>query len=223
MGDDAATVTVPRLGLFRMRGDWFEVGTTSGVNTTTYQIPGNAGITYIPAVWVETSPGSGVYESYPCAGSATALAATISTDSLRGKVCWVSTAGLLRFQHDGTNSTGGYLPPSGRKIRIPNILTACCLTTARTANVLPNATLGTRMDFTTTGGGQLIFDKAILNWYPSFSQAYSVSMTNVAILTQLSIAEIASPLTLSNIAIGQEAANAQYSLLMSTCFADCIS
>lgn len=219
VGVESTTVTVPRLGSFEMKGEWFDLGTTSGSNTTTYQIPTSGSVTYVPAVWVETGTGTGVYEAYPCAGSATALAATFATDAIRGKVCWVSTAGLLRFQHDGTNSTGGYLPPAGRKIRIPNIITANCVSTGLTANVLPNATLGTRYDFTTTGGGVISIDKAALCWFPSFAQAFSVSLTNTCIATQLSISEIATPMNFSQVCVGQEAANTQYGLLMALCFA----
>lgn len=219
VGVESTTITVPRLGTFEMKGEWYEVGTTSGVNTTTYQIPTNGSITYMPAVWVETGTGTGVYEEYICAGSLTALAANVATDAVRGKRCWVSTAGLLRFQHDGTNSTGGYLPPAGRKIRIPNIITANCTSAALTANVLPNATLATRYDFTTTGGGVISIDKACLNWYPSFAQAFSVNISSTCIATQISISEIASPMTWTDVCVGQEAANAQFGLIMSLCFA----
>lgn len=219
VGDEASTVNANRLGIFRMRGAWYDLGTTSGSNTTTYQYPSNGSVVYLPSIEVETGTGTGVYEVYVCAGSQTALLANVGTEADRGKVFWCSTAGVIRFQHDGTNSTGGYLPPSGRKIRAANIMTVNCTTAARGTNALPNATLGTRYDFTTTGGGQIIIDKAVLTWYPSFSQAYSVSMTNVSVATQLLLAEIAQPMSLSYIGVGQEAANAQFGLSMSLCLA----
>lgn len=184
----------------------------TAVTTTSFTIAlvGN------PGAW--TSGGSAVVmEAYPCAGSLVAVSST-ATDAIRGKVCWASTAGVLRFGSDGTN-TVGYVPTSGRRIRIPNIITANNTTAARTANVLPNATLATRYDWTTTGGGVTIINKALLNWYPSFAQSYSVSLTYAAIATQLQISELASPLTATRVCVGQEAANAQYGLLMSLCFA----
>lgn len=169
-----------------------------------------------PGVW--TSGGTAkVLEAYPCAGSLVAAAST-ATDAIRGKVCWASTAGVLRFGSDGTN-TVGYVPTAGRRIRIPNIITANNTTAARTANVLPNATLATRYDWTTTGGGVTIINKALLNWYPSFAQSYSVSLKYVGIATQLNISELASPLTAVRVCVGQEAANAQFGLLMSLNFA----
>ncbi len=225
VGDESATINANRLGQVNITGEWFEVGTTSGSSATTYQLPTNGSIQYYPAVWVETGSGTGVFEPYPCAGSLVAAGST-ATDATRGKVCWASTGGVLRFGSDGTN-TVGYVPPAGRKIRIPNVLTANCTTAARTANALPNATLATRFDFTCTGGGVINIDKALLNWYPSFAQAFSVSMVDVGVATQLSLSEVAQAMSLTRVAVGQEAANAQFGLLMSLCFAggtmtDCV-
>lgn len=227
VGDEAAQVVCNRLGVFRMRGEWFDLGTTSGSNATTYQAPTNGSIQYYPMIEVETGTGTGVYEVYVCAGSRTALASNVATDSIRGKVFWASTGGVIRFQHDGTNSTGGYLPPSGRNIRMPNIITANCTTAARTANVLPNATLTTRYEIYTNGGGQVSIDKALVNWWPDLLQAYSVNITHSGVLTQLFLQEVASTTTLSFVGVGQEAANAQFGLSMSLCFAggtisDCV-
>jgi len=283
-GDESAGFIVNRLGSVEIYGAWYSAGTTSGLSTTTYQLPTNGGIQYYPAVYVDsdvvtitgasysggsityqcssntflvgdevtvtgaspsgynvadleitavtstsftvTSANPGTYvsggsavvpEAYPCAGSLLAAAST-PTDAVRGKVCWVSTAGVLRFGSDGTN-TVGYVPTSGRRVRIPNIITANNTTAARTANVLPNATLATRFDFTTTGGGVTKMNKVLLNWYPSFSQSYSVEMRFAAVATQLSLSEIAQPMKIYRVAVGQEAANAQFGLLMSLCFA----
>jgi hypothetical protein len=220
VGVDALTCTVNRLNLFKVRGDYYDfLGvTTDGNRTTTYQIPSNGSIVYAPGVEVETSVGSGVYEFYPCAGSTPALAANIATDGVRGRWCWISTAGLLRFGSDGTNSTGGFIPQSGRKIRIPNIFFMCCTAAALTVNVLPNATLATRYKFSTTGGGVIDIDKCSMNWYPTFTQPYSVNLSNSYFLTQLSVSEISSPLTWDNVGVGQEASNTQFGLVMSLCF-----
>lgn len=222
VGADSLTATVNRLNTFRVRGDWYLIGTTDGTRATTYQIPSNGSSTfYHPGVWVETGSSTNVYEFYPMAGVQTALVANVGTDTVRGKVCWISTAGLLRFGHDGTNSTGGYIPPSGRRIRVPNIFFMCCTQAALTANVLPNATLGTRYEFATTGGGQIDIDKGCFNWYLNCSQAFSVALSNSAFLTQILVAEIASAMTWSQVGVGLEAttANPQFALSMSLCFA----
>jgi hypothetical protein len=217
VGDESATIKANRLGTVTMTGDWFEVGTCSGSSATTYQLPTNGAIQYYQAVWVETSSGSGVYEAYPCSGSLVAASST-PTDAVRGKVCWVTTAGVLRLGSDGTN-TVGFVPASGCKIRVPNILLNNCTTAARTANVLPNATLATRYDFTTTGGGVVSMDKVNCNWYMSFAQAYSTTLSYVATGEQLSVSEIAQPLVWNNVVVGQTAAQAQIALVMSLCFA----
>ena len=217
VGDEAGTLTISRLSTFTMLGDWFLLGTTDGTRATTYQIPSNGTLVYHAGVWVETGSSTDIYEFYPCAGSRAALIANIQTDAVRGKFCWISTAGLLRFGHDGTNSTGGYIPPSGRRIRIPNIFTANCTTAARTANVLPNATLATRFEFATTGGGPVDIRQASINWYLNLSQPYDVYMENVGVLTSLLINECASSITLDNVGIGQEAANSQTSLTLTYC------
>jgi hypothetical protein len=222
VGANVGLATVSRLNTFRVRGDWFEVGTTDGTRATTYQIPSNgSAVFYFPGVWVETGAATEVYEFYPMAGVQTALLANIATDAVKGKVCWISLAGLLRFGHDGTNSTGGYCPPTGLRIRVPNVFFMNCLQTALTANVIPNATLATRHDFNTAGGGLIDIRHASMMWYPIFAQAFDVTIQDTCVLTQLALSEIASPLTLSNIGVGLEAttANPQAALSITVCFA----
>lgn len=218
VGDDSQTFTVNRLNLARFRGDWFEVGTTDGTRATTYQIPSHGLLQYHAGVWVETGTSTDVYEFYPCAGTLAATAANVATDSIRGRVCWISTDGLLRFGHDGTNSTGGYIVPTGRRIRIPNIFLVCCTTAARTANVAPNGTLASRFEFATTGGGAISMDKVSCNWYLNFSQPYSVDLSNLGFLGTLNLSEVASPMTMTEIHSGQEVALSFTSLTMALCF-----
>lgn len=219
VGDEASTINVARLGSVNIYGEWIDLGTTSGVNTTTYQIPTGGNTIYVPGVWVETAVGSGKYEFYPNAGSLTALAANIATDSVRGKVCWITAAtGLLRFQSDGTNTTGGYLPVAGLDIRIPNIFTISCTTAARATNALPNATLATRYDF--TGSGAVVdIDKANVGWYLSFAQPYSVQLANTGTFEQILLSELAAPVKWNQVGVGQCAAQAQFALSLTTCLA----
>lgn len=219
VGVDALTATCNRLGTFKVRGEWFDLGTTDGTRATTYQIPSNGAIVYLPGVWVETAASSGVFEFYPCAGSLAATAANIATDEVRGRWCWISTAGLLRFGHDGTNSTGGFIPGAGRKVRIPNIFFMCCTAAAPTVNSLPNTTLASRYEFATTGGGVLDIDKCCFNWYLNLNQPFSVALSNVGVLTTLIVTECASPITWSHVGVGHEAAVTAFGLSMSLCFA----
>lgn len=65
--DDAANITVPRLGQFKSRGGWFYLNDTTGVRGQILQVPTNGGgaDTYAPGCEIETAPGSGVYDKYP--------------------------------------------------------------------------------------------------------------------------------------------------------------
>jgi hypothetical protein len=213
VGDESNPCTVPRLGLFEMLGEWYVLGNTSGVANQQFQVPTNGSTVYVPGIYIETSVGSDLYEFYPNAGSQTTIAADI-----RAKVCWISTAGLIRIGNNGT-ANAGYTPVSGLKVRIPNILTQNCTTAARTANVLPNTALATRYDFTTTGGGVINIDKAMLAWYLSFTQAYSVNLAYCATLDSMAVSEIAAPMTWVGVGIGQTAAQTQNALNLSLCFA----
>jgi hypothetical protein len=219
VGAESVTMTVNRLNLFKVRGDYFDLGTTDGTRATTYQIPSNGSNVYVPGVEVETGVGTGIYEYYPCAGTRTALAANIATDSLRGKWCWVTTAGLLRFGHDGTNSTGGYIPPAGLKIRIANIFFQNCTQAALTNNVLPNATATTRYEFATNGGGVIDIEKANFSWYLNFTQPFSVTLSDVSTFTTMSLIECASSIAWSNVNVGQEAATSLVAAIFSLNFA----
>lgn len=206
VGDEAGVFSVPRLGLGRFRGAWYEVGTTSGVNTTDYQLPTQGELFWLAGVQVETAAGSGVYEWWPCTGSLAAAAGNVGSDAIRGSVCWISTAGVLRLGRDNSGNTTGHTPGAGRKIRIPNILTANCTTAARAANVLPNATTTTRFEFATTASGALEFDTCSLNWYPNIAQAYSATFSDTVIADQLLLQEVATAVSGVRVCVGPTAA-----------------
>lgn len=210
VGDEAATCTVPRLGTFRVTGDWYELGTTNGAANQQLQIPTSGSSVYIPGIYIEKTAGSGIFEFYANAASQTSVATDI-----RAKVCYISTAGLVRIGHNGT-ANAGYVPSSGLRVVIPNVIMQNCTTAARTANALPNATLATRYDFTTSGGGVIDIDKACMAWYLSFAQPFSVELTNTCTLEQISITECASPVNLQIVGVGQTAAQAQVALILGT-------
>lgn len=187
----------------------------TSVTTNTFTIP----LVADPGAW---SSGGLAYafEFYPCLGTLATTITNMATDVIRGKFCKiVTTTGLVYFGYDGTNQTGGYCPPSGRRIRIPNIFFLNCTQAAPTVNVLPNATLATRYKFATTLAGVIDIDKCCLNWQATFQQPFSVALTNTAIMTQLTVSEIASPIAWSHVGVGQEAANTQIGLSMVLCVA----
>lgn len=214
VNDEAGTITGRRLGLLRFRGAQYAIGTTSGSNATTWQLPTAGEAVYLPGVQVETDTGSGVYEWYPSAGSQTALLANVGTEAARGKVCWISSAGVLRFGHDGTNSTGGYVPPSGRNIRIPNVYMHSCTTAARGTNQVPHATLATRFEFV-AAGAQITMDTVTCAWYMNLAQAYSVSLTDAGINDTIVCSELATAAAWSRVCVAPTQAQINTALTFS--------
>jgi hypothetical protein len=217
-GADTAAVTVPRLGAFEVTGDWFELGTTNGTRGQVIPCPTTASVAGVfPGVWIETASGSGVYERFSGAGSIVALS-TIPTDE-RGKIVWQTTSGI-RIGSDGTNNVG-FLPPTGCKVRIPNVIFTCCTRTASGSGprVLPNATLATRQEFVTTAAGDIAIDKAVLQWYGNFLQAYRADVTNSAVSDALILQEIAGPVNVDNVIVSPTQAQLNFALYMLSCFA----
>ena len=60
-----------RLAEFETRGNWFYLANTDGSTAQVLQVPTNGGgaNTFCPGVWIESSPGSNVYEMYPALGT----------------------------------------------------------------------------------------------------------------------------------------------------------
>ena len=71
--DQSVDITVPRLGRYQTRGNWFYLDNTNGSRAQVLQTPVNGGgaNTYVPGVWIETAPSSNIYEQYPALNGAT--------------------------------------------------------------------------------------------------------------------------------------------------------
>jgi hypothetical protein len=214
VGAETLSITVAKLGNFKVRGAWYDAGQTNGVAGQSVQLPAPLANTYYPGVWISTTPAATEYEYFPNNGTTTTTSA-VRTD-VAGKVVWISSQGVVRIGKVGGVATG-FLPASGCNIRIPNIITSNVVGTAPGLNTLPNATLATRYDFTSTGAGNIDIDKMNLAWYPSFTQAYTIAIKNTSICESLLIAECASPILLSNVGVGQTTANTQVALALSLC------
>lgn len=224
VGDEASTINANRLGTFNITGAWYEVGITSGTSNQTMQIPNNGLLRYVAGVFIEKSVGSGDFEFYPNNGVNT----TTGTESTRGKVVWIDNMGLVRIGNSGA-ATNGYTPISGLRVVVGNVFFENCTTAARTANVIPNATIATRYDFTTSGGGVLNIDKCNMAWYLSCSQAYAVNVSNSGFIDAISLSEIATPMTFTKVGVGNKPTTALVTtpLIMSYCYAggtftDCV-
>ena len=224
VGDEASTINANRLGTVNITGAWYEIGTTNGSSNQTMQIPNNGLLRYAAGVFIEKTSGAGDYEFYPNAGTTT----TTGTEAARGKVVWIDANGLVRIGNSGA-ATNGYTPVSGLKVVIGNIFFENCTTAARTANVIPNATIATRYDFTTTGGGVLNIDKCNMAWYLSCSQAYSVNVSNSGFVDAILLSEVAAPMTFTKVGVGNKPTTALLTspLTMTYCYAggtftDCV-
>ena len=230
-GNDASTTTVNRLNQFNVYGAWYQLGTTNGSAGQTFQIPNHGTLRHFAGVFIEQTVGGNDYEFYPNGGTTTTTVSTVATgnEEARGKSVWINNAGLVIIGNSGGTGLNGYVPVTGRKVVIPNIHFGTCTAAARNAEVIPSATVATRYDFTTTGGGAINIDKANFGWYPSFSQAYSVSMTNSGVIDAMLISECATSVTLTKVGVGNKptTALAIAPLTMTLCFAggtitDCV-
>jgi len=209
-----------RLNTVSYQGAWYEVGVVPGTpaRTDTYQIPTNGDTNqYHSGVQVETGSGTGIYEWWQVTPSSALVASvgTETTDSKRGHVCWISTSGVLRFGHDGTNSTGGGLPPAGARIRIGNLFLVNATSGAKTVNSL-NATVANRFFPNTSAAGVFSMDKVSTTWRMNVLQfAQALSITNSAIYTTMTITTNSTQAVLDNICISSAVAHTAGALLIS--------
>jgi len=230
-GDDLSTVNANRLGTFNITGEWYSLGTTNALATQTFQIPNNGTLKHIAGVYIEKTVGSNNYEFYPNAGTTitTTTVVATGTEATRGKVCWINNAGLVSVGNSGGTGLNGFVPVTGLKVVIGNVFLCCCTAAARNVEVIPSATIATRYDFTTTGGGVVNIDKCNSAWYLSFAQAYSVQLTNVGTIDGLLLSECATPINWTRVGVGNKPTTAllMSALTMSLCFAggtltDCV-
>lgn len=203
--DSTATINASPIGLgVKTRGDWFSLGTTSGVAGQTFQIPTNGGgaATVVQAIQVETAPGSNEYDWYPCTSTTSGwTTANIGTD-IRSKIAFNSTSGngVVILGSNGTTVTG-YVPPAGCKVRVPNIFLRQAATTARAVNVLANATITSRPKFAGTSA-DLDVSNVMSDWHMGPSLFANVSIKNSAVEAYLAIVQPLKTCLLDNVTIG---------------------
>ena len=140
--DSTSSITGNELGNgIIFNGDWFYLDNTNGSIGQQIKTPTNGGGsgTTMVGVQIETSPGSGVYEWYPAVAAASQTSTwnttNIGTDA-RSKFVEAMANGVIRIGSDGTNNVG-YVPASGCKVRIPNILFRSATSAARATNIAP--------------------------------------------------------------------------------------
>lgn len=201
--DQAVANTVPRLGFYRTRGTWYTLPqTTDGTAGQIIQIPTNGGGagTLVPAVWIETGVGTNVYEKYIAVSSTFFITTNLGTDD-RCKYVLMDAGGTVRIGGNGVDPIG-YLPASGCRIRIPNILGRQTSAANRAANLVPHATIASRPDFTTTSAGDIDMEYMMNDWYHLFTAPFRVRMIHCATIDIHTTANEASPTELEDYCTG---------------------
>jgi hypothetical protein len=212
--EEAGTVTVPRLGSFTIRGDWYELGTTNGADGQTFQYPVADAC---PAIQVETGVGSGEYEWWINAGSRWGTATVYVSQDARGKFFgMVNSTGVITIALRASNACG-FKPASGLRVRVPNVMLSSTNSTNYALNTI-NATVGTRYDFTTTAAGVVDIEHASVNWYLSLTNAFRVTIKNTAILELAYLANIADTTVWDDVAVGLNAAQNSIAAVFINCF-----
>lgn len=160
-------------------------------------------------VYLDFTSGTGVDGKYTMK--------TIATNTFN--VNWAHSA--TTSGNVNINFTIGHVPASGCKVRIPNIIIAECATASRATNSVPNTTLATRPELTTSSAGALDLEYLYtLSLYTgAVGQAYSLRMYNCAFQDSLNISEIATALDIDNVGVGMYSAQDLRAALFSSCFA----
>lgn len=93
----------------------------------------------------------------------------------------------------------GYVAPAGLRTWIPSNIVNECATGARATNTVPNATIASRPEWTTTSAGAIDLEYVYAcSAYPNFSQAYAIRMRNCAFFDTFIAAETATPLDIED-------------------------
>lgn len=124
----------------------------------------------------------------------------IPTD-VRGKFCYSDeTNGIITIAKRTGGPIAGYKPPSGCKVRIPNVILGSAAPVDYSVNS-NNSTVATRYDLTTTAAGAVNICNAVCNWYISASSAYSVTIEESCFSATIALTNIASTTTILSCAV----------------------
>jgi hypothetical protein len=187
--DQGTTLTMSGLGdgLVTDGLIWI-AGTTTGTPGQQIQFPTNGGGagTLIPAVLIETSPGSGIYESYNALyGAARGWSSTYLLTDKRAKFVQCMDGGIIRIGSNGAANCG-YTPPSGCKIAIYNIFLRQSTAAARASNAYPSTTYTTRPRLISRGC-KVDVKNVTTDWYLQLNGAQKQNVVGVAYFDALII------------------------------------
>jgi hypothetical protein len=211
-GGTGSRITAPRLGTVQATGDWYELGTTNGADNQTFQFPVADSC---PAIWIETAPGSGVYEIWANASNRWTGGA-VSTSDKRGMFFGINAAtGVITIAERGANNAG-LKPPSGCRVRVPNLILSSGDSTNYSNNINPTSA-ASRYGFTSPATGSVFFDRVSSIWQLGLNGMFSVAFENSGLAHPVTLQSFAKPFLMSNTAVVPTASIAANSLQISSC------
>ena len=198
VGAENTSVNIPRLGIWRTRGDWHELGTTSGNANQTFQFPVADAC---PAIQVETAPNSGVYEWWINAADRWGSDKKLVETDARGKFFGHNNAtGVITLARRDTVEHG-VLPPAGCRVRIPNLICSTSSSANWNAHTL-SPTLYVRYDVNATSSGVVDIQGLTSNWFLSVAAAYSCVIRDCAILNAITVNNTPTEVLIDNCGVG---------------------
>ncbi len=206
VGSSSSSIQTAGMGDFNAFGDWYELGTTTGASDQIFQYPIED---ICPAVQVETSPGSGIYEWWLNGGARWNTATKFIPQDNRGKFFGCSTTGTITFGLSGANACGK-IPTAGCKVRIPNILVSYSSAVNWDANLV-STTLTAKYSCTTTNYGKVNLNFLCGGLRFDIADAGAHTVKNSAFFDQIRFNNVF-PLVLDNIAIGLSLTTSQNGL-----------
>jgi len=191
----------------------YEVYTVGSTGIYTIKYPHTAAITSGNVSCLHTltvtsnahtlTQGNDIYCEFT-AGGATSGIYTIKTrvDANKFRINYPHTTAIASSSMN-IRQTIGHVPVAGLKIRIPNILISECATASRGLNSVPNATIASRPEFTTTSAGAIDIDGLYaISARSSFTQAYSLTLKKACIMDFLYVSECATALDINDVGVG---------------------
>lgn len=208
---DATECNLAGNGTLSISGEWFYLDNTDGTTGQIIQAPTYGGSnTYYPGLWIEDSVGAGTYTCWPAiyAGGTSPWKdpanSGIATD-VRGKYVESMSWARFRIGSDGSNNVG-YVPVSGLRTRIPNILLVSTSAGAASSNAVPNTTsIDSRPDFRNNSPGAVYVDKAMSTWFFYLNRYRACSLKHLAVFDEIYFLYIGSPFYVEDTHIGSYA------------------
>jgi hypothetical protein len=183
VGLQTGVLTAGRFADVKFLGDWYELGTTNGTDDQTFQFPV---ADFCPAIQIETAAGSGVYEWWMSAADRWGTATQFVSTDIRGKYFGINnTTGVITIARRATNPCG-LKPPSGCKVRIPNLILSNSSSADWNANTC-SATINDRYEFAVGGNAAIVAKYVSSTWYWFLTSPYLVEMEYVTTLRRMLI------------------------------------